>query len=139
MVPVAETPRPRGLVLAFAVVFALAAAVAFVLTRRTGLVVFAALTGLTVWVTVVAVANALPRLPFKLRGLFCTFGVIITAAIPLSFYHVRGVQFTGAPDSWLQLAAVLLAILAFGFHFLATYGQHVGRETPAAILGAIVP
>jgi regulator of protease activity HflC (stomatin/prohibitin superfamily) len=52
---------------------------------------------------------------------------------------VRQTVFTGATDSLLQLAAVVLAVFAFGFHFLATYGQHVTRETPSLSLTALVP
>jgi regulator of protease activity HflC (stomatin/prohibitin superfamily) len=139
MVPIAETSRPRGLMLAFALVFAVAVGVALTLARRTGIVAFASLAGVSVWALVVALANTLPRLPFRLRGLFCAIGILATIAVPATFYLLRNVVFTGATDSLLQLAAVVLAILAFSFHFLATYGQHVTRETPTAALAAIVP
>ena len=135
MVPVPETSRPRGLILAFGVVFGLAAGIAMILAQRTGLLVFAALVGLCLWGTVVAIASILRRL----RGVFGALGILAAAAVPLAFYHVRDAVFTGATDSLLQLATVIFAILAFGFHFLATYGQHVARETPAAALLAIVP
>ena len=139
MVSPDETSRPRGLNLAFALVFALAGSLAFALARRTGLVVFGALSSLAVWAFVVAVASSLPRLPFRLRELFCALGLLVTVAIPPFFYHVRQTVFTGAPDSLLQLATVVLAVFAFGFHFLATYGQHVTRETPSAALTTLVP
>lgn len=139
MVPVAETSRPRGLILAFALVFALAAGLAFTLVRRTGIVVFGSLAGLGVWALVVALASLLPRLPFRLRNVLCAIGLLATAAVPLWFYHVRHTVSAGAPDALLQLAAVAFAILAFGCHFLATYGQHVVRETPLAALSALIP
>ncbi|MBL9201681.1 MAG: protease modulator HflK, partial [Opitutaceae bacterium] len=45
----------------------------------------------------------------------------------------------GATAAQLQLAAVALAVLGFGFHFLGTLGANVTREAPAAALGALVP
>src|SRR5688500_8502171 len=139
MVPAAETSRSRGLVLGLAFVFALAAGVSFAFAWRTGLVAFAALSGLGTWGTVVALANVLPRLPFRLRGVFFALGAVVAAAVPVYFYHPARSVFTGATDALLQLAAVALAVLAFAFHFLATYATNVGRETPHAVFGVVVP
>lgn len=133
------TSRPRGLVLAFAIAFAVAAAAAFVLARRSGLAAFTALSGLAAWAFVVAAAGALPRLPFRLRGIFCALGVIAAGAIPASFYLRTSSMFAGATDSLLQLAAVAFAVLGFGFHFLATYGANVTRDLPSPVAGALVP
>src|SRR5262245_21409492 len=130
MVPTVETPRPRGLILTFAIGFALAAAVALTLAHRTGIFVFASLAGLGLWAMTVSIVALLPRLRFRLRGALCALGLLATIAAPASIHVFRQTSFSGATDSFLQLAAVVLAVLAFGFHFLATYGQHVGRETP---------
>ncbi len=134
-----ETQRPRGLVLALAAAFALAAAAAFLLARRTDIVVFAALAGLAAWALVSAIAAALPRLPFRLRGIFCALGTTAAIALPASFYLLPRAVAAGATTAQLQLAAVALAILGFGFHFLATFGANVARETPSALLAALVP
>lgn len=139
MVPAADTSRPRSLALIHALGFAVAAAVSFTLAWRTGIRVFAALAGLGAWAFLVAALSLVPRWPFRLRDLLCALGVLAVAAIPVSFYVFPHAVFGGATESLLQLAAVTLAILAFGFHFLGTYGAQVARETPAPLLGVLVP
>lgn len=139
MSDVSETPRPRALILAFAVGFAVAAALAWGLTQRTGLLVFAALTGLCAWALLVAIASLMPPLAERWRLALCLLGIAGVVAIPATFYHLRQGIHTGATDALLQLAAVAFAVLAFGFHFLATFGSQMNRETPALALSALVP
>lgn len=139
MPPSADTTRPRALVLAFALVFGVSAALSLVLARRTGILVFAALGELSLWALVVSVVNILPRLPFRLGAVLRGLGVLAIVATATWLYFLRVPVYTGATDSLLQLITVGLAILAFAFHFLATYGAHVGRETPFAVISAIVP
>ncbi len=134
-----EYQRPRGLVLALAAAFALAAVASWLLARRTGMVIFAALAGLAGWALVNAVAAALPRLPFRLRGIFCALGTAAVIAVPATFYLLPPAVAAGATTALLQASAVALAILGFGFHFLATFGANVARQTPSAILDALVP
>jgi len=134
-----ETSQPRGLVLAFALVFTFATAAALAFARQTGLVVFPALAGLNAWTLLVAVGTVTPPLPLRLRGVLAAVGTAAVIAIPASAYFVPTAIHAGATDAVLQLATVAAAILAFGLHFLATYGAHVARETPAAVPGALVP
>jgi regulator of protease activity HflC (stomatin/prohibitin superfamily) len=139
MLPAPESSRSRGLTVAFALGFAVAAGVACVLARRTGLTVFIALAALNAWALLVAGANLLPRLSFRLREVFIGLGVITVMAIPVWFHHLKTSAFTGASDSVLQLGAVVLAVLAFVAYFVATYGTHVARETPAGVLNVLIP
>lgn len=139
MVPPAHSPPARGLVFTFALVFAAGAAASLALHRHSGLMAFAALSALGLWALVVTLGNTLPRLPFRLREIGQALGFVAVAALSASFHLPRAGAFAGATDSLLQLAAAALAILAFGFHFLATYGTHVAREHPAPLLGTLVP
>lgn len=134
-----ETRRPHGLMLVLAIALVLATAAAFLLARRTGLVVFAALAGLAGWALVGTLTAFLPRLPFRLRGVFCVLGTAAVVAMPASFYVPPPAIAAGATTPQLQLAAVALAVLGFAFHFLATFGANVARETPSAVLAALVP
>lgn len=134
-----ENQRPRGLVLALAAAFALAAIAAFLLARRTGMVAFAALAGLAGWALVSALAATLPRLPFRLRGIFCVLGTALAVALPAMFYVLPSAVAAGATTALLQASAVALAILGFGFHFLATYAANVARLTPSVMIDALVP
>ena len=139
MVSAPESSRSRGLTLTFALGFAVAAGGAFILAQRTGLTVFIALAALNAWGLLVASANLLPRLPFRLREVCIASAVVAVAAMPVWFHHLKTAEFAGASDSLLQLGAVVLAILAFTAYFLATYATHVAREAPAAVLSALVP
>src|SRR5687768_15667480 len=139
MVPAPESSRSRGLILAFAVGFAVAAGVALVLARHTGLTAFIALAALNAWALLVAGANLLPRFSYRLREVFIGLAVITVVAIPVWFHHLKASAFTGASDSILQLGAVVLAVLAFAAYFLSTYATHVARETPAAVINALIP
>jgi regulator of protease activity HflC (stomatin/prohibitin superfamily) len=134
-----ETKVPRGLVVVLAAAAALAGAAAFLVARRTGLAVFAALAGLALWALVVALAALLPRLPFRLRGIICALGTLAAGAVPAAFYLLPSAVAAGATTALLQAAAVALAILGFGFHFLATFGANVAREAPSPVLAALVP
>ena len=139
MVPSAETSRPRGLPLAFAVVFIVATAVTYSFARRTGLAVFVPLASLGLWAVAVALANTLPRRPWLLRTIVIALAILAVAGVPAFFHLFRSGSFTGATEAAMQMAAVVLAVLAFGFHFLATYGSNVVRETPSAALLTLVP
>jgi len=134
-----DPSRSRGLVIAYGVGFALAASLSLILAQRTNLLVFAALAALSAWSAVVAGANLLPSLPFRLRGVLRLLAALVVIMIPTWFNLVRPTVFTGATTTLLQLAGVALAIVAFGFHFLATYGAHVSRETPTPLLQTLVP
>ena len=127
---------PRTLTLTFASSFAVATAVAAWLAIRTGLDLFRALACLSLWGIVVTLTQLLPRWPFRLRPLLSTLIGVTTAA--WLWWPRTGIS-SGATDTALQLAAVLLAILAFALHFLATYGAAVERETPSAPLATLVP
>jgi regulator of protease activity HflC (stomatin/prohibitin superfamily) len=135
----ADTFRARGLSVTFAVVFTIALAIALTVVQRTGLKIFAALAGLSGWGAVVAVGNLIPLLRWNLRTairVLLTLGVV---AIPLWFQFVPRAVSTGATTTFLQLATVVVAVLAFGLYFLATYGSQVERETPAPITRTLVP
>jgi membrane protease subunit HflK len=134
-----ETSPTRGLTLAFALVFAVATAAALAFGRQTGLFVFPALAGLTAWTLLVAVCTVMPPLPLRLRGVIAAVGTLAVIAISASPYLARTTLHPGATEAVLQLATVAAAILAFGCHFLATYGAHVARDTPAAVPDALVP
>ncbi|MBL9187789.1 MAG: protease modulator HflK [Opitutaceae bacterium] len=129
----------RGPVIALAAGLAVAMIAAGLFALRTGLAAFAALAGLAAWAFVAVVATQLPRLRWRLRGIFCVLGPIAAVALPL-WFHLRPPAVTaGATTAQLQLAAVALALLAFAFHFLGTFGAHVARATPAAGIAAAVP
>lgn len=134
-----DTPRARGFTVAFGLGFGLAVVASFLLVQRTGLFVFAALAGLSGWGVALAVGNLLPRWPWRLRSVLRLLIVASVVAVPAWIYLTPHLMFTGATTSVLQLAAVGMAVVAFGFHFLATYASHVGRETPAPILATLVP
>lgn len=134
-----ETPRPRGLVLVFALVFAVATALAFQLGQRTGLPLFSVLAALTAWALVVALGNLLPPLRWGVRSVIRALATLAVIALPVWVYHFKPVAFTGATDTQLQFAAVTGAILAFGAYFLGIYGQNVSRETPSPLLSTLVP
>ena len=139
MTPPTETPRPRGLVLVFALVFAVAAALAFQLGQRTGLPLFTVLATLAAWTLVIALGNLLPPLRWGVRSILRGLATLAVIALPLWVYHLKPVAFTGATDTQLQFAAVTGAILAFGAYFLGIYGQNVSRETPSPLLSTLVP
>jgi len=127
---------PRTLTLTFASSFAVATAVAAWLAISTGLDLFRALACISLWGIVVTLTQLLPRWPFRLRPLSSALvGLTTTAWL---WWPRVGIS-SGATDTTLQLAAVLLAILAFALHFLATYGAAVERETPSAPLATLVP
>lgn len=132
-------PPPRGTLAALTGAFALATAAALFLAWRAGLGVFAALGGLAAWALVVAIAAWLPRLPWGLRGIFCALATLAALAVP-AWHHLKPpLVATGATTTQLQLAAVVLAILGFGLHFLGTFGAAVAREAASAIIAALVP
>lgn len=139
MVPSPESPPPRALSLTLAAGFVVGAAVSFALARKTGLMAFASLSALGLWALVVTVGNLLPPLPLRLRGVAQALGFLAVAALLASFHLPRPALTTGATESLLQLAAVAMAILAFGFHFLATYGGQVARELPSPLLATAIP
>jgi hypothetical protein len=111
MVSPVETSRPRGLTLAFAVVFAVAVIVAFTLARRTGLAVFVPLASLGLWAVTIANRQftAAPHVGPAYRVIILS--LLAVAGVPAFFHVVRSAHFTGATDAALQLAAVVLAVL----------------------------
>lgn len=137
--PTETTPSPRGLVLVFALVFAVAAALAFHLGQRTGLRLFSGLAALAAWMLILALGNLLPPLRWGLRAFLRGLATLAVIALPLWVYYGRPAAFTGATDTQLQFAAVTGAILAFGAYFLGIYGQNVSRETPSPLLATLVP
>ncbi len=130
----ASPPRPHALV--FGLAFALATAVAVTLFLRTGLGIFRLQAGLAAWGLFLAGAFALPRLPFRLKGIL---GTLCLLGLSYWLLRVRLNTFGGATDATLQLAAVVFAVFAFALHFLATYGANVARETPSSALEVFVP
>ena len=96
MRPSTETTRPRTLSIAYALVFGVSTVLAFVLARRTGILVFVALSGLSLWALVIAVVNNLPRLPFRLGEVIRGLGVLSIVATATWFYFVRVPVYSGA-------------------------------------------
>lgn len=139
MAPAVDTSPTRGLVLAFALVFTVATAAALAFARNTGLIVFPALAGLGAWTLLVTVVGLMPVLPFRLRGVLATLGTLAVIAVPVSTHLLPVLVHAGATEAALQLATVVAAVLAFGLHFLATYGTHVIHATPAAVPAALIP
>ncbi|MES2696721.1 MAG: protease modulator HflK [Verrucomicrobiota bacterium] len=135
----ADISRPRALMLVFLLVFTAAVSLAAFLAQRTGIRLFAALATLSAWAMVVALGNLLPPLPWRLRSVARLLAALAVVGFPVWFYHLQRGAFAGATDALLQFAAVTGAILAFGAHFLATYGHNVGRETPSPVLATLVP
>ncbi|HEY1106974.1 MAG TPA: hypothetical protein VGE76_00030, partial [Opitutaceae bacterium] len=90
-----ETPRPRGLVLVFALVFAVAMVLAFQLGQRTGLRLFSVFTALAAWTLVVTLGNLLPPLRWGLRPALRVLGTLTVIALPVWVYHFKPFAFTG--------------------------------------------
>ena len=138
----ASAPPPdsaRAFAGASLVGFAAAAGLGAFLAARTGLPCFRALGLLSGWCALIALACALPRLPWRLREPLLALGGAAALGPPV-WQHLRArLGFGGASTAELQLAAVTLAIAAFLLFFLGSYAAHAARERPAHALSALGP
>jgi len=135
--PSASSPpaTSRGVKAAFVVIFSLLTILWFCFGRKTGMAFFRSLSALQSWAAVAAVAPMIPVLRFRLRPVLMAAGTLLPLA--LIFWPSSGVV-AGATDQTLQLATVLLAVAAFGLHFISTYGSHAVRTAPDAVMNNLI-
>ncbi|BCU78034.1 protease modulator HflK [Luteolibacter sp. LG18] len=134
-----ESKAPGAFPVVCAVVFVTCAAAGCHLARTAGLVFFRPLAMLLGWAGLVAVASLFPRLPGWLRGLLLTAGGIAVIAVPGRFYLPGQGVTADLTDDRARQIAVVLSIVTFVVHFLATYGSHRRKEVPGPVLDTLVP
>lgn len=131
---------PKALLATYAIAFTICAAGGEYLAQTVGLAFFRTLAMLLGWGALVSIASVLPRrLPFGLRPILLLLGTIAVVAVPGRFYLPAQAVFASVTDDGLRLIAVVLAIVTFILHFLATYGAHSRRESPHPALDTLVP
>ncbi|MBK1882004.1 protease modulator HflK [Luteolibacter pohnpeiensis] len=109
------------------------------LAQSAGLAFFRTLAMLLGWISLVAISSLIPPLRFRLRPLLLALGTIAVVAVPGRFYFPRWGIIAGVSDERLKLIAVVLAVITFILHFLATYGSHSRKESPHIALDTLVP